>query len=191
MIEVSHLTKKNTAAALQWTTSLSRWRTASSTALGPNGAGKSTIMNILTGYLAATEGQVTVAGHLLPEEADAAKACGLSAGTAAPLPGDDGGRVPRLCRRTERRQEKPTARHRCSLPPTVPVWKMSCPGSSAASRGLPPAGGRGAGAAGQSAAHHSGRTHRGPRPGAGHRAAASSGAGPHPHGHPVQPSSVR
>ena len=43
--------------------------------VGENGAGKSTIMNILTGYLAATEGQVTVAGHPLPEEADAAKAC--------------------------------------------------------------------------------------------------------------------
>jgi len=43
--------------------------------LGPNGAGKSTIMNILTGYLSATGGLVTVAGHPLPEEADAAKAC--------------------------------------------------------------------------------------------------------------------
>ena len=43
--------------------------------LGPNGAGKSTIMNILTGYLSATSGQVTVAGHPLPEEADEAKAC--------------------------------------------------------------------------------------------------------------------
>lgn len=43
--------------------------------LGPNGAGKSTIMNILTGYLSATSGQVTVAGHPLPEEADAAKKC--------------------------------------------------------------------------------------------------------------------
>ena len=32
--------------------------------IGENGAGKSTIMNILTGYLAATEGQVTVAGHI-------------------------------------------------------------------------------------------------------------------------------
>ena len=43
--------------------------------IGLSGAGKSTIMNILTGYLAATEGQVTVASHPLPEEADAAKAC--------------------------------------------------------------------------------------------------------------------
>ncbi len=43
--------------------------------MGENGAGKSTIMNILTGYLSATSGQVTVAGHPLPEEADEAKAC--------------------------------------------------------------------------------------------------------------------
>ena len=32
-------------------------------------------MNILTGYLSATSGQVTVAGYPLPEEADAAKKC--------------------------------------------------------------------------------------------------------------------
>lgn len=30
--------------------------------LGPNGAGKTTTMNILTGYLASTSGQVTVGG---------------------------------------------------------------------------------------------------------------------------------
>lgn len=30
--------------------------------LGPNGAGKSTTMNIMTGCLAATEGEVTVGG---------------------------------------------------------------------------------------------------------------------------------
>ena len=30
--------------------------------LGPNGAGKSTIMNILTGYLSATSGRVSVGG---------------------------------------------------------------------------------------------------------------------------------
>lgn len=36
--------------------------------LGPNGAGKSTTMNIMTGYLAATEGQVLVEGHDILEE---------------------------------------------------------------------------------------------------------------------------
>ena len=36
--------------------------------LGPNGAGKSTTMNILTGCLAATSGEVTVGGHDIFEE---------------------------------------------------------------------------------------------------------------------------
>ena len=31
--------------------------------LGPNGAGKSTTMNIMTGYLGATEGKVLIQGH--------------------------------------------------------------------------------------------------------------------------------
>jgi len=43
--------------------------------LGPNGAGKSTIMNILTGYIAPTSGEVKVAGFSLPEQAQQAKAC--------------------------------------------------------------------------------------------------------------------
>ena len=43
--------------------------------LGPNGAGKSTIMNILTGYLAPTSGEVKVVGFSLPEQAQQAKAC--------------------------------------------------------------------------------------------------------------------
>ncbi len=41
--------------------------------LGPNGAGKSTTMNILTGCLAATSGEVTVGGHDIFEEPIQAK----------------------------------------------------------------------------------------------------------------------
>ena len=43
--------------------------------LGPNGAGKSTTMNIMTGYLAATEGDVLIEGHSILNEPEAAKAC--------------------------------------------------------------------------------------------------------------------
>lgn len=41
--------------------------------LGPNGAGKSTTMNIMTGYLGATEGQVIIGGHDILKEPEAAK----------------------------------------------------------------------------------------------------------------------
>ena len=75
MIEVSHLTKQygNHLAVDDVSFTVADGQICG--LLGPNGAGKSTIMNILTGYLSATSGQVTVAGHPLPEEADAAKAC--------------------------------------------------------------------------------------------------------------------
>lgn len=43
--------------------------------LGPNGAGKSTTMNIMTGYLSATEGDVVVNGHSILEEPEEAKRC--------------------------------------------------------------------------------------------------------------------
>ncbi len=75
MIEVSHLTKQygNHLAVDDVSFTVADGQICG--LLGPNGAGKSTIMNILTGYLSATSGQVMVAGHPLPEEADAAKAC--------------------------------------------------------------------------------------------------------------------
>lgn len=41
--------------------------------LGPNGAGKSTTMNMITGYLASTEGEISVNGHNILEEPDLAK----------------------------------------------------------------------------------------------------------------------
>ena len=41
--------------------------------LGPNGAGKSTTMNIMTGYLGATEGEVLIDGHDILKEPNEAK----------------------------------------------------------------------------------------------------------------------
>ncbi len=43
--------------------------------LGPNGAGKSTTMNIITGCLAATEGEVTINGYDIYEDPVEAKSC--------------------------------------------------------------------------------------------------------------------
>ena len=43
--------------------------------LGPNGAGKSTTMNIMTGYIAPTEGTVTINGHDIVKEPEEAKKC--------------------------------------------------------------------------------------------------------------------
>ena len=43
--------------------------------LGPNGAGKTTTMNIITGCLAATEGEVTINGYDIYEDPVEAKSC--------------------------------------------------------------------------------------------------------------------
>lgn len=41
--------------------------------LGPNGAGKTTTMNMITGYIAATEGEVIINGHDIYEEPELVK----------------------------------------------------------------------------------------------------------------------
>ena len=75
MIEVSHLSKKyGTHPAIE-DLSFTVGDGQIFGLLGPNGAGKSTIMNILTGYLAPTSGEVKVAGFSLPEQTQQAKAC--------------------------------------------------------------------------------------------------------------------
>ena len=43
--------------------------------LGPNGAGKSTTMNMITGYIASTEGEVYINGYNIFEEPEKAKKC--------------------------------------------------------------------------------------------------------------------
>ena len=43
--------------------------------LGPNGAGKTTTMNMITGYIASTEGDILIDGHNILEEPEQAKKC--------------------------------------------------------------------------------------------------------------------
>lgn len=75
MIEVSHLTKKygNHIAVNDLSFHVEKGQVYG--LLGKNGAGKSTTMNILTGFLGATEGKVTIDGHDIYEEAEEAKKC--------------------------------------------------------------------------------------------------------------------
>ena len=75
MIEVSHLSKSYGIRPAVQDLSFTVPDGQIYGLLGPNGAGKSTIMNILTGYLAPTQGEVKVAGFRLPEQAQQAKAC--------------------------------------------------------------------------------------------------------------------
>lgn len=75
MIEISHLTKKyGTHVAvddLNLTIELGRIYGF----LGPNGAGKSTTMNMITGYLGATEGIIKINGFDILAQPEDAKKC--------------------------------------------------------------------------------------------------------------------
>ena len=73
MIEVKHLTKRYGSHTAVSDLSFTIEKGHIYGFLGPNGAGKSTTMNILTGCLAATSGSVTIDGHDIFEEEQAAK----------------------------------------------------------------------------------------------------------------------
>ena len=73
MIEVKHLTKKYGDKFALKDVSFTVEPGQVLGFLGPNGAGKSTTMNILTGYLSATEGQAIIGGHDILEEPMEAK----------------------------------------------------------------------------------------------------------------------
>ena len=68
MIEVKHLTKKYGDFTAVSDLNFSIETGCIYGFLGPNGAGKSTTMNIMTGCLAATEGNVIIEGHDIFEE---------------------------------------------------------------------------------------------------------------------------
>ena len=73
MIEVTNLTKKYGSHTAVDHLSFRVEKGQIYGFLGPNGAGKSTTMNIITGYLAATEGTVTINGKDIQKEPEEAK----------------------------------------------------------------------------------------------------------------------
>lgn len=73
MIEVHHLTKRYGEHTAVSDLSFHIEKGQIYGLLGPNGAGKSTTMNIITGCLAATDGEVSIDGHDIFEEAAQAK----------------------------------------------------------------------------------------------------------------------
>ena len=75
MIEIRHLTKKYGSHVAVSDLNLTLEKGKIYGFLGPNGAGKSTTMNMITGYLAPTEGQVLVDGHDILSEPEKAKKC--------------------------------------------------------------------------------------------------------------------
>ena len=75
MIQVEHLTKRYGGHTAVDDISFTVEDGCIYGLLGPNGAGKSTTINIITGYLSATDGTVTINGHDIAEEPAAAKAC--------------------------------------------------------------------------------------------------------------------
>ena len=75
VVEVKHLTKKYGKHTAVEDLSFAVEKGQIYGFLGPNGAGKSTTMNIMTGYLAASEGEVLVNGHDIMNEPEKAKQC--------------------------------------------------------------------------------------------------------------------
>lgn len=75
MIEVSHLTKYYGSFLAVDDLSFTIKDGHVYGFLGPNGAGKSTTMNIMTGCLSPTAGKVTIDGHDILTEPEAAKRC--------------------------------------------------------------------------------------------------------------------
>lgn len=75
MIEINHLVKKYGSRVAVDDLSLTVEPGRIYGFLGPNGAGKSTTMNIITGYLAATGGEVKINGFDVLKQPEEAKKC--------------------------------------------------------------------------------------------------------------------
>ena len=75
MIEIRHLTKRYGSHTAVEDLNLTLEPGKIYGFLGPNGAGKSTTMNMITGYLGATEGEVKINGYDIFKQPEEAKQC--------------------------------------------------------------------------------------------------------------------
>lgn len=75
MIEIKHLTKQYGSHTAVEDLNLTLEPGKIYGFLGPNGAGKSTTMNMITGYLGATEGEVKINGYDIFKQPEEAKQC--------------------------------------------------------------------------------------------------------------------
>ena len=75
MIEIKHLTKRYGSHTAVEDLNLTLEPGKIYGFLGPNGAGKSTTMNMITGYLGATEGEVKINGYDIFKQPEEAKQC--------------------------------------------------------------------------------------------------------------------
>lgn len=100
MIEISHLTKKYETHVAVDDLNLTIEPGRIYGFLGPNGAGKSTTMNMITGYLGATEGIIKINGFVFGTAGGCKEMYWLFAGAATFIHGYDGGRISFVCSRT-------------------------------------------------------------------------------------------
>ena len=75
MVEIRHLTKKYGENTAVDDLNLTLEPGNVYGFLGPNGAGKSTTMNMITGYIGATSGEIIIHGHDINKEPELAKKC--------------------------------------------------------------------------------------------------------------------
>ena len=81
MIEINHLVKRygNHTAVDDLTLKMESGKIYGF--LGPNGAGKSTTMNLITGYIAATDGEIRINGYDIYKQPSRKKCALLSYGS--------------------------------------------------------------------------------------------------------------
>ena len=168
MIEVKGLTKRYGANIALDHISFSVEQGTIVGFLGPNGAGKSTTMNIITGYLSASSGSVSVGGHNILEEPSEVKKLIGYLPEIPPLYTDMTVKEYLNFMYDLKKVTLPREKHLKEICDLVRINEVYGRLIGQPLQGLPPARGHCAGAAGQPAGAHPGRADRRPGPQANH-----------------------